>query len=85
MTVTIKYTKYQPAHSETITEKFCLVGFGIRENREYRWLDVNDEELKKETFKSYEEAMQGIFNQYKHYDDLDFIHFDCKERLVPKE
>jgi len=85
MTVTIKYTKYQPAHSEIVTEKFCLVGFGIREDREYRWLDVNDEELKQETFKSYEEAMQGIFNQYKHYDRLDFIHFDCKERLVPKE
>lgn len=85
MTVTIKYTKFISAHSETITEKFCLVGFGIRENREYRWLDVNREELCTETFKSYEEAMQGIFNNYKHYDDIDFIHFDCKERLMSKE
>lgn len=85
MTVTIKYTEYQPARSETITEKFCLVGFGVRENREYRWLDVNHEELNPESFKSYEEAMQGIFNHYKHYNDLDFIHFDCKEKLVQKE
>lgn len=85
MTVTIKYTKYQPSNSEDITEKFCLVTKGHREDREYSWLNVDTEELSEQTFKTKEEAMADMFRFYHKFERLYYIHFDLRERLVNKE